>query len=75
MRERGVSNHDAAYAIAHPLKAFDVDTDELMRRLQKLIGRSATVVINPDTGDVITAYKTKARIARKYETETDDAKQ
>lgn len=75
MRERGVSDHDAAYAIAHPLKTFDVDTDELMRRSQKLIGRSATVVINPDTGDVITAYRTKARSVRKYETETDDAKQ
>lgn len=40
---------------------------------QKLVGKDATVIVNPDTGEIITAYKTKARIARKYEREAKEA--
>ena len=42
------------------------------RRDQKLIGRKATVVVNPDTGAIITAYRTKSRYRRKYERERHD---
>lgn len=73
MRERGITEKAAASAITSPLKRFDAETDDLGRRAQKLVGKDATVIVNPDTGEIVTAYKTKARIARKYEREAKEA--
>lgn len=73
MRERGITEKAAATAITSPLKRFDAETDDLGRRAQKLVGKDATVIVNPDTGEIVTAYKTKARIARKYEREAKEA--
>ena len=73
MRERGITERAAASAITSPLKRFEAVADDNGRRAQKLVGKDATVIINPDTGEIITAYKTKARIARKYEREAKEA--
>lgn len=66
MAERGLTRAQIDDAIENPLHAFDVTTDEQGRRAQKLVGASATVVINPDTGVIITMYKTGRRERRKY---------
>ncbi len=73
MRERGITERAAASAITSPLKRFEAVTEDNGRRAQKLVGKDATVIINPDTGEIVTAYKTKARIARKYEREAKEA--
>lgn len=73
MRERGITDRAASDAIVRPLKSFPAETDDLGRRAQKLVGKDATVIVNPDTGEIITAYKTKSRTARKYEKEQSDA--
>lgn len=67
LSERGVSDEAAMDALAHPLHEEPVTVDARGRRAQKVVGRRATVVRNPDTGAIITAYKTKGRLRRKYE--------
>ena len=66
MAERGLTRHEVDDAIANPLHAFEPTTDSQGRRAQKLVGASATVVVNPDTGVIITMYKTGRRERRKY---------
>lgn len=66
MAERGLTRSEVDDAIANPLHAFEPTTDSQGRRAQKLVGASATVVVNPDTGVIITMYKTGRRERRKY---------
>ena len=66
MTERGVSDEAAMAALANPLHRLPAATDELGRKAQKVIGRAATVVVNPDTGAIITAYRTGRKARRKY---------
>ena len=33
------------------------------------IGKEATVILNPETGEVVTTWKTGSRIRKKYEKE------
>ena len=66
MAERGLTRHEVDDAIANPLHAFEPTVDLQGRRAQKLVGASATVVVNPDTGVIITMYKTGRRERRKY---------
>lgn len=67
MRERGVSDIQAANAVAKPLHMEQPVTDDNGRVSQKIIGKHATVVVNPSTGDIITAYRTSRSRRRKYE--------
>lgn len=67
MAERGVSDIQAANAVAKPLHKEQPVTDDQGRASQKVIGKHATVVVNPSTGDIITAYKTSRSRRRKYE--------
>lgn len=67
MAERGLTRSEVDDAIANPLHAFEPTTDSQGRRAQKLVGASATVVVNPDTGVIITMYKTGRRERRKYD--------
>lgn len=66
MAERGLTRSEVDDAIANPLHAFEPTTDSQGRRAQKLVGASATVVVNPDTGVIITMHKTGRRERRKY---------
>lgn len=66
MAERGVTMAEVGNAIEQPLHAFEAAVDSQGRLSQTLVGASATVVINPDTGVIITAYKTGAERRRKY---------
>lgn len=64
--ERDINDKDIAEALAHPLRVFPVETDKLGRHAQKYIGEKTTVIMNPDTGTVITTYPTSSRKRRKY---------
>lgn len=66
LTEHGVSDESAMSALANPLHAFPISTDEHGRRAQKVIGHYATVVVNPDTGAIITAYRTGRKTRRRY---------
>lgn len=66
MIERDVSEQDVNDARENPLHKRDIVTDENGRRSQVIIGNKATICINPDTGKVITTWKTSTRIRRKY---------
>ena len=71
MSERGVTQEQVDDAIANPLHRDQVKTDSQGRRSQKIVGREATAVVNPDTGVIITTYRTKSRYRRKYEREQE----
>ena len=68
-KQRGVTDEQVADAMERPLKSFEPTVDDKGRKAQKLVGRDATVVVNPDTGVIITTYRTKSRYRRKYERE------
>ena len=67
LAERGVSDLQVANALAHPLHEDPVKTGADGRKARKVVGRVATVVANPDTGAIITAYRTSSKTRRKYE--------
>ena len=66
MSERGVTERQVDGALRSPIHSEPTRTDEEGRRSRKVIGLEATVVYNPDTGDVVTAYPTSERRRRKY---------
>lgn len=67
MSERGVTQEQIDDAMANPLHREQIKTDSLGKRSQKVTGREAMAVVNPDTGVIITTYRTKSRCHRKYE--------
>lgn len=69
MNERKVSDEAAMRALANPLKEFPIEVDSMGRKAKRVIGWANTVVVNPDNGNIISAYKTKAKYRRKYEKE------
>lgn len=66
MSERGVTERQVDDALRSPIHSEPTRTDEEGRRSRKVIGLEATVVYNPDTGDVVTAYPTSERRRRRY---------
>ncbi len=63
--ERDVERKHVADALTNPLKVDNIRTDKQGRRSQRFIGEKATVNINPDTGAIITAWKTSKGKAKK----------
>ena len=53
-------------AINNPLFKGDVVIDEYGRKSVKYIGTDATVILNPDTNEVVTTWKTGSRTRKKY---------
>ena len=66
MAERNVTQEQMDNARANPLHVSEVKIDSDGRPSQTYIGNSATVVINPETGDIITTNPTSKRRRRKY---------
>ena len=54
--QRNISNIDIEKALRNPIHKENIITDELGRKSQKIIGDFTTVVINPDTMEVIITY-------------------
>lgn len=63
---RNVIDFQIDDAISNPLFKGDVIIDTQGRKSVKYIGNDATVVLNPDTGEVITTWKTGSRTKKKY---------
>ena len=59
--ERKILYTDAKDAIINPVHIYDVTIDKQGRKSQKFLGQRATTVINPDTGALLSVYKTSMR--------------
>lgn len=66
MAERSVSDSDVEEARNNPIHMKSIVTDEQGRKSQVYIGKNATICVNPDTGQLITAWKTGTKIRKKY---------
>ncbi len=62
--QRGVREEQAIDAVSRPVDIRDGGYDDLDRPSTKYIGSEATVVINPETGKVITVWKTEKKRKR-----------
>lgn len=65
MQERGVEMKSVLDAVRKPLKIDDPKTDKQGRTSFKIVGKNATIYVNPDTGTVTTVHKTHSRVVRK----------
>ncbi|MCD8096413.1 MAG: hypothetical protein LUE12_09880 [Ruminococcus sp.] len=66
MSNRNIELADIKDALINTLHCKEVKIDEKGRFSQQLIGENATVVINPETGNIITAWKTGTNTVKKY---------
>ncbi len=66
MAERGVPDSEVTDALENPLVKGSIVYDATGRPSVKYVGKDATVIINPTTGEVITTWKTSSRIRRKH---------
>lgn len=64
--ERGITNDAIIDALENPLFIRDVIVDDLGRKSQRFIGDAATVNVNPDTGKIVTVWKTGEKTRKKY---------
>lgn len=67
MDERGVTAEQIADARQNPLHRTPTRTDANGKRSYQQIGRDATIVVNPDTGNLISTWRTGSRYRKKYE--------
>ena len=63
--EREVAYDEVIDALVHPLYIRPIKGKE-NGRSQEYIGEDARVVVNPDTGNMITAWKTSRKLREKY---------
>ncbi|PQL91273.1 RHS repeat domain-containing protein [Apibacter adventoris] len=63
--QRGCKTDAILDAIKNPLKIGNVSTDQMGRQSQRFIGRYGEVVINPQTGKIISANPTSSKKAAK----------
>lgn len=63
--EREVAYDEVIAALVHPLYIRPIKGKE-NGRSQEYIGEDARVVVNPDTGNMITAWKTSRKLREKY---------
>ncbi len=63
--ERGVKPNTIFDAIKNPLKTGNVVTDQLGRQSQRFVGQFGEVVINPQTGKIISVNPTSSSKAAK----------
>mgnify|MGYP001625429717 FL=1 len=55
-----------ANAFTKPLNDAIITVDKNGRKSIKYIGKNATIVVNPDTGVVVTVWKTGKSTVKKY---------
>lgn len=67
--ERGVSFDAVKNALENPLHTDEIKYDALGRPSQRFIGEESTVNVNPDTGVIITVWKTGSNKLKKYKKE------
>ena len=64
--QRGISYEDVADALQNPLFIEDIRIRSDGLRSQRFIGKNATVNVNPDTGKIITMWKTGADTRKRH---------
>ncbi len=64
--ERCVSAKDVVDTLKFPLHTKSVKLDEFGRPSQQMIGKHATVCVNPETGIITSLWPTSSRLCRKY---------
>ena len=64
--ERALKVSDLKDAVLNPLHICDVREDK-SGKSQRFIGRYATINVNPDTGSLITSWRTGKRLVKRYE--------
>ena len=65
MSSRNVIGDWILDAITDPLEVKDVKTDDQDRKSITMVGRKATVIVNPDTGSIVTTYPTHTKTVNK----------
>ena len=65
MTQRNIKAGDIANALDHPLQVLKPFVKETGERSFRVTGYSATAIINPDTGNLVTAWPTSAKRAGK----------
>lgn len=63
--ERGVPIGDIKDGLTNPLKICEVVVDNFGRKSQRFVGEMVTVNVNPDTGNIITVWKTGTATKKK----------
>jgi hypothetical protein len=63
--ERNVSQSDINDALKNPLKITEVKYDAQGLPSVKYIGNNVTVVVNPETGNIIMVHGTSSKLALK----------
>lgn len=66
MEQREVADVDVEDAKMNPLYTKPIVVDAQGRKSQIIIGKKATICINPESGRIITTWKTSSRLRRKY---------
>lgn len=66
MKQREVTDTDVEDTKKNPLYTKPVVVDAQGRKSQIIIGKKATICINPESGRVITTWKTGSKIRKKY---------
>lgn len=64
--ERGIDTSAIEDSLKNPLHIGDVTTDEFGRKSQRFVGKTATVNVNPDTGEIVTIWKTGEWYYKQY---------
>ncbi len=65
MKARNVTMESIMDAIKNPLKTGETKHDDIGRPSFTVVGKKATIAVNPDTGNVITTYPTHTKTANK----------
>lgn len=66
-KTRSIVEKEIDDAISNPIFKGDIVVDEYGRKSVKYIGKNATVIVNPETDEVVTTWKTGTRTRKKYE--------
>ena len=66
MEQREVADVDVEDAKMNPLYTKPIVVDAQGIKSQIIIGKKATICINPESGRIITTWKTSSRLRRKY---------
>lgn len=64
---RSIVDAEIDDALSNPIFKGNVVVDEYGRKSVKYIGKNATVIVNPETNEVVTTWKTGTRTRKKYE--------
>lgn len=70
--KRGVTENQIRNALKNPIQITEIKYDEQGRPSKKYIGEKATVVVNPDNGNITTVHGTHTKLLRKLKGSVKD---